>query len=178
MSDLITRFAYDQTGTNPDNLITNEPHALSDKQVRAFAPIYGPFFTDNAKLNDAATNTLLERGTQYQFVELLREVSLMLGKEICCVVLILDTNVSSNVTFTYNCVGGLYQNENASAIVNLYETVAADTRPVAWKDILNKPLQFEPTDHIHLLRDINGFEPMVTMLERIRNALMLSDVPI
>ncbi len=178
MSGLVTRFAYDQTGTNADNLITNEPHVLSSKQVRAFAPIYGPFYADNAKIYDAATNTLLERGTQYQFVELLKELSLKVGKEIFCVVLILDQNVSSNVTITYNCVGGLYQNQSAEAIVNLYETVAADTRPVAWKDILNKPLQFDPTDHAHLLTDINGFEPVVTILERIRNALMLSDVPI
>lgn len=177
MSDLLTRFEYDQTGTNPDNLVVNEPHSLSDKAVRAFAPKYGPFFTKNVVLTDAATNKILTR-SQYQFVELLQDLSLRTGQEICSVVLILDTNVSTNVTFTGQYVGGLYQKQTSEAIANLYETISQDERGISWKNVLNKPLEFPPTDHLHNLYDVVGFEPVVSVLERIRNAIMVSDVPV
>jgi ABC-type polysaccharide/polyol phosphate export permease len=59
----------------------------------------------------------------------------------------------------------------------MYETVLQDARPVAWENVLGKPLLFPPTTHLHNLEDVYGFEPIVGALERVRNAIILSDVP-
>lgn len=175
-SPIIVRFPYDPTGVNPDNSIQGEIHSLTAHAVRAVAPTYGPFFTTSLQVYDNGTDQLLVKGTDYEAVEMLEDITLRLGKEVCNLILILNQAVSAAVRINYQVVGGLYQN-SAAALINMYETVLQDNRPVAWENILNKPLLFPPTTHLHNLQDVYGFEPMVGALERVRNAIVLSDVP-
>lgn len=172
----IVRFDYDPTGVNPDNLVSNEIHNLTSNFVRAFAPVYGPFFADSVVLFDNANDRQLVRGVDYSITELNQDVTLRLGKEISSVVLVLNVNVSSAVRMTYQVLGGLYQNQ-ADAIANMYSALIQDNRPIAWENVLGKPLAFPPTLHLHNLEDVYGFEPVVNAVERIRSAIILSDVP-
>lgn len=172
----IARYPLDPTGLNPDNAISGEIHTLNIRQVRAIAPTYGPFFIESLALYDNATNRLLIKGIDFQCVELLQEATLRYGKEIAELILILDQTVSNEVRVSYQVLGGLYQN-NASGIMQMYETAMLDNRPVDWVNVLNKPYEYTPTLHRHLLEDVYGFEYIVVALERIRNAIMLSDVP-
>ena len=172
----IIRYALDPTGVNPDNVVNGEIHTLSTNKIRAIAPSYGPLYTESCSIYDNTTNRLLVRGQDYQFVELLQEATLKFGKEIAELVLILDETVSNQIRINYQVLGGLYQN-NASAVINMYETYLLDNRPVDWTNVLNKPFEYPPSLHLHLLRDIYGFEPIIVALERIRNAIVLSDIP-
>lgn len=172
----IVRYPLDPTGINPDNRVHGEIHNLSTRPIRGVAPTFGPFFTESLVVYDDTTNNLLVRGEDYQCVELLQEATVKFGKEICSLILILNESVSVVVRINYQVLGGLYQN-NASNVINMYETYILDNRPVDWLNVLNKPLQYPPALHNHLLQDIWGFEPVVVALERIRNALILSDVP-
>lgn len=172
----IVRYPLDPTGINPDNRVNGEVHTLNTRPIRAIAPTFSPFYTELLDVFDDTTNTLLVRGQQYQVVELLQEATAKFGKEICALILILDPNVSNVVRISYQVLGGLYQN-SAAAIINMWETYILDNRAVDWVNVLNKPLQYPPTLHNHLLQDIWGFEPVVVALERIRNAIALSDVP-
>lgn len=172
----LIRYALDPTGVNPDNLVVGETHTLSTTQVRAVAPTYGAFYTESLQVWDNTNNRLLVRGIDYQCVELLQEATLRYGKEISLLVLILNQTVSSVVRLNYQTLGGLYQN-NASGIVDMYNALIIDNRPVDWVNVLNKPLEFPPPLHNHLLQDVYGFESVVVALERVRNAIVLSDVP-
>lgn len=172
----IVRYPLDPTGVNPDNRVTGEIHLLNAKPIRALAPSFGPFFAQSVTVYDDSTNQLLIRGQDYQIVELLQEATVKFGKEICELILILNEAVSSTIRVSYQVLGGLFQN-NASGVINMYETYINDNRPVDWLNVLNKPLQYPPTLHNHLLQDVYGFEPVVVALERIRNAIILSDVP-
>lgn len=176
MPPSLIRYELDPTGINNDNRVENEPHTLTSSQVRAVTPLYGPFFTNNLQVFDVGNGQLLTRGTHFQCVELLQEATLKYGKEICSVVLIIDPLVSSNLSVNYNALGGLYQNDS-TAIANLYEAVINDNRQVLWENVLNKPIEYPPTLHRHLLDDLFGFEYVVAALERIRNAILLTDVP-
>jgi hypothetical protein len=166
----------DPTGVNPDNFINGEIKALSTSQVRAVAPAYGPFFTDSVVVYDHGNGRLLVHGDDYRIVDLLQSATLKFGLEIAQVILITNTNVSSSVRLNYQALGGQYQN-NAEGLTNIYETFMADGRPVDWAEVLNKPTQYTPTLHTHLLEDLYGFEPVVVELERVRNAIVLSNVP-
>lgn len=172
----IVRYPLDPTGVNPDNRVNGEIHTLSSKPIRAVAPTFGPFFTEGLEVYDDTSNALLIRNQDYKVVELLQEATVKFGKEICELILITNTSVSNVVRISYQVLGDKYQN-NASAVINMYETFLLDNRPVDWLNVLNKPLQFPPSLHNHLLQDIYGFEPIVVALERIRNAIILSDVP-
>lgn len=167
----------DITGINPDNFIDSEPHTLSNRPSRSIAPIYGPFFAASVQVRDGAT--LLQRGVHYQCVELHQEATLLYGKEICSIILIIDQNVSTNVEIAYQALGGHYTYSGSNeSLVNMYNSVINDNRPVDWMNVLNKPSEFNPTIHRHLLDDVYGFEPIVDYLERIKRAITLGQTDV
>lgn len=173
MSYNIPRFELDITGLNPSNLIIDEPHVLSSRDVRSVSPLYGPYFNESVVVKDGAT--VLVKDIDYQLTELHQEATLKYGKEISTVILIINPSVSSNVTITYQTLGGHYINDGA-IIANLYESVINDNRPVNWNNVFNKPSFYPPTLHRHLLEDVYGFEAVVDALERIRNAITLGQL--
>lgn len=171
----VVRYPFDPTGLDRNNLVLDEQHTLSPNKVRVFAPNYGPFYSESLRVLDKVTLQPLQ-AHQYKAVELLKEATVKTGKEVCAVVLILDENVSANVEVSYQNVGGLYMNDS-SAIASMYETVIKDNRPVDWENVLNKPYEYPPSLHRHLLHEIYGFEPVVVALERIHNAIILGNIP-
>ena len=176
MSITLIRYALDPTGVNPNNHVTGEVHTLSAAQIRSVAPDYGPFYSESMVVYDHGTNTLLVRGTHYQFVDLLQDPSLQFGQEICQLITILDSTVSNQVRLDYQVLGGYYQN-SSKAIGDLFETFLADNRPVDWTSVLNKPYQYPPTLHPHQLFDVTGFGPLVVAIERVTQAVTLSSIP-
>lgn len=165
----------DPTGLNINNRIADEPHNLSNRPVRSIAPNLGPFFGESLVIKNGSAN--LSRGTDYQIVELHQEATLRYGKEICSVILIINPNIPSNVTITYQALGGHYTYDD-SAIGNMYQSVINDNRPVEWTSVFNKPTEFNPTIHRHLVEDIYGFEPVVDYLERIKRAITLGQTSV
>lgn len=169
------RYSLDPTGVNSDNLIIGEIHTLSTSRIRAVATTHGAFFTESLVIYDALDNRQLIRGVDYQCTELLQEATLKFGKEISMVIVITNQSVSGQVRINYQVLGGLYQNP-AEAVKNAYENINLDA-PVNWIDIINKPTEYPPALHNHLLSDVYGFEALTIQLERIRNAILLSNQP-
>lgn len=177
-SQPLFRYALDKTGQNPNNAVFGEIHTLTVLSKRALSPIYGPFFTEEAhfSLYDDISNRQLVRGQDFLFVEILQEATMRFGKEIAQLIIITNSEVSNRVRVNYQVLGGLYQ-KTTDGLVNLYNTFLADDRAVDWLNVLNKPYEYPPSLHRHMLEDVYGFEPVVIALERIRNAIVLSDVP-
>lgn len=165
----------DPTGLNVNNRIPDEPHNLSNRPVRSIAPNLGPFFGESLVIKNGAAN--LSRGTDYQIVELHQEATLLYGKEICSVILIINPNIPSDVTITYQALGGHYTYSDV-AIANMYQSVINDNRPVDWTNVFNKPTEFNPAIHRHLIEDVYGFEPVVDYLERIKRAITLGQTSV
>jgi hypothetical protein len=176
MTNPLIRYPLDPTGTNPDNLVVGEVKTLATTTLRAVAPNYGPFYTESVKVYDHGNGELLARGTHYEIVDMLQSATLKFGFEIAQVILITNQSVGSQVRINYQTLGGPYQS-NTEGLTNLYDAIMSDNRPVNWIDVLNKPTEYTPTLHRHLLEDVYGFEPIVVELERIRNAMVLSNVP-
>lgn len=170
----VIRYPLDPTGTNPDNLVADEPHALVARQTRAIAPEYGAFYTESMVITDVSNNQILEKGVQYFAAELYEVPTGMFGKEVCAIILITDPSVSANVKLTYQCVGGEYS-RSATAIIQQIEALNLDDRPVEWGAIINKPSEYPPSHHLHDLGDIYGFEYQVHALDRIRAAILMGD---
>ncbi|EKD89582.1 MAG: Virion structural protein [uncultured bacterium] len=165
----------DISGTNLSNRIIDESHDLSNRPVRSIAANYGPFFAESLIIKDGSN--ILSRGTDYQLVELQQEATLRYGKEIVSVILIINSSINSNVTITYQSLGGHFVH-NDFAVANLYQSVISDNRPINWNEVFNKPAEFNPVIHRHLLDDVYGFEPVVDGLERIKRAITLGQTSI
>lgn len=178
----------DPTGTNPNNLIVDEDHTLTQDprfKNRSIAPVYGPFFTESVIVK--YNNNILVKGVDYQLAELHVEASLKFGKEIASVIIIINENITLppqntppgnfTISITYQALGGHYANMG-TAIINMYNFLFNDNRPVNWNNIINRPHGFPPTIHRHLLEDLYGFEPVVDYLERIKRALTLAQTSV
>lgn len=175
----IYRYPLDKTGTNPDNFVSRETHELQPKNrpgdVRVTSPTYGPFYAESFQMWDKDTGRLLDKGTDYRISELLGDASAIFGKEICQYIVVTNFDVSNTVQISYQALGGNYQNDG-SVVQNVFATFLNDTRPVDWTNVTNKPPAYPPSLHMHLLQDIIGFGPLVVALERIRQAILLSNV--
>lgn len=172
----LKRYPLDETGSSPDNLISGEPHELSSMEIRAVCPTYGAYYTASLRIYDVDNARWLDKGIDWRPADLLQDITVKTGMEVSMMFIVINTSVSSNIKITYQVVGGEYVNMD-STIANLYETIMKDTRAVDWLNIINKPLEFNPTMHRHMLEDVYGFEYVVAALERIRNAILMSDVP-
>ena len=166
----LIRYAFDDTGRNPDNYIKNEQHTLVDKRFRAIAPMYGAFYTEGFSLVDRSTGNLLVRGQDYVFAELYQSLTLEIGKEIAGIALVTNKLISSDIEISYQCVGGDYSVDSVTMESLLSKT--SDTEmSLAFLDIDNKPKTFTPSPHMHDLGDVEGMEVLVYQLERLRNAI-------
>lgn len=172
----LMKFELDKIGNNPDNLVVGEPHNLSSRPTRSIAPDHGAFYANSLVLR-SGSRVWNQRGIDYQIVELHQEATLLFGKEIASVVLVLNSEIPSEVTIDYQALGGLYAN-NDKTIADLYQTVINDNRPVEWRNVFDKPTEFNPSIHRHLLDDIYGFEPVVDYLERIKRAITLGQTDV
>lgn len=177
MSNPVFRYPLDLTGVNHNNLVSNEMHILpTNVQNRAILPSYGPYYTESLIVKDNVTGDILDKGIHYENLHLLEEATIRTGKEVCEVIIIKDISVSNEIIITYQTIGGLYQ-RTSDAILQLYNAVMNDNRPVHWSNIINKPLGYPPSLHKHLFQDVVGFEPLIVQLERLSNAITLSNVP-
>lgn len=140
-------------------------------------PDHGAFFALGFKMYDENTDRLLIFGEDYRFTELEQDASLKCGKEIYTVVLILNQTVSQNIRISeIHYVGDKYS-VPVKNIGNIYSTVMSDNRPVDWINVLNRPDKYPPQSHMHPTFELYGFESLVYVLERIRSAILLSNIP-
>lgn len=181
--DVYIRYAYDPTGVNPDNAVWNEPHVLSQRQFRAFAPKHGPFYVDSIVVVDRLTGQQLVRKTQtnpvgdYSVPMINQEMTLKLAKEVSDAVLIENENISDNILVSYQAVGGPAQRQ-IDNIVNMYEAFVNDTRMVDFvTGVFGKPLEYPPGPHPHYLTEVFGFEALTFVFERIRDAILMGNTP-
>lgn len=175
MAPIVIRYPLDPTGTSPNNLVQGEEHDLGSRRIRAFATSYGGFFTESIILKDKATDQILDKNTDYYCAELYTVPTEKYGKEICSVVVVTNESVSNEVVVSYQALGGPWSTSQ-QAIIQMFDTINLDDRPVTWGSILNKPTEFNPTHHLHDVGDVYGFEYIVAELERIYQAILLGDV--
>ena len=184
MSDQVyIRYAYDPTGSNPDNLVVNEEIRLSTRELRAAVPMHGPFYVESLRVYDKYTMQPLKRITKdsptgdFSVPMISQEATLKLGQEVADTFLIMATQPTDTILVTYQAVGGNFQ-RNIQNVVNIFEAFLNDNRKVDWvTGIYGKPTHYPPGPHPTHMVDIFGFESMNFMLERIYQAILLGNTP-
>lgn len=169
----VKKFPLDLTGTHPDNLIVDEEITLVIRKIRGFTPQYAPFFSDSVIITDVSTGRQLEKDVDYRISEIIETPTALTGKEVSAVIFILNESVSGKILVSYQVIGGDYQYLESS-LLKLIEALDIDDRPILWELIINKPDSFMPGMHLHDIGDIYGFEYVVNALNRIRDAILMS----
>lgn len=177
MPQTLVRYPLDTTGVNPDNLIRNEPHTLSERRFRAIAPEQGAFYVEGCIVTDTANDRILTKEVDYVFSELYQSPTIKYGKEIVGLIIVINPAVSANVTITYQALGGDYSG-NVEALVALLDAQTGSQTSTSYLDVINRPSSMVPQPHVHDLGDGQGFEFLVYALERLRSALIWADAPV
>lgn len=164
----------DLTGAAPTNLFTNELVQFNTSLERFFVPSKGPFYTTTLEIRHGVTNALLQPETQFKILHPVKEAIRMSGKEVCTAIYITDTSIPS-VRLTYRVIGGIFA-DTASEIGDIIaNNPLSPSSEVSWWDILDKPNQFTPTEHLHHVDNIYGMDDVVAVLENMRIAILAGD---
>lgn len=174
VSTAALKYPLDRTGTATSNKIVNEARSVGREVYRAIAPYAGAFFTKSMVVVDQATGAELTLNTDYKILYPYQEAELEIGKPICTIVQILSANVT-DVYLTYQCVGGPYTTAR-DVLVQLISDLQQDNRAVTWDAILGKPVEFNPSKHLHSATDLYGLEYVVLALEELVQAAYTGDV--
>jgi len=166
---IVIKYPLDPTGQNPNNLVAGEEHALSARPIRCIATKYGGYFANSMVIKDLATNLILN-SSQWYPSELYEVPTALYGQPVYALIVITDTTVSNLVSISYQAVGGEFSTSE-TALINLIDTLELDNRPVTWPNILLKPTDYPPSQHLHNAGDIYGFEYVTHALERIRSTI-------
>lgn len=169
-------YPLDRTASSTDNYIVGEVQQLPVADKRIVVPTFSPFFTNNLHIYDNNSNVELIRGDDYELGELHKDATMHLGHEVYQLLIIVNPNISGEIRINYQTVGGDYSYP-IPAIQKLYDQVINRNDPVDWNRVINKPDTFPPSLHTHWLSDVYGFQAVVDAIERVRNAIVMSDVP-
>lgn len=178
----VIKYPLDLTGQAASNLITGELHTVSVATQPAFVTNYGPFYTAALVVTRMDTGAVLTPKTvgattgQYVATQLMTDMTLRTGYEICSVIVLTDPTLPNDLTVSvqYQALGGPYS-ASVDAIQQLIDALDLADQPVLWADILGKPVLFPPAPHLHDLGDIYGFEYLVAALERVTQAIYIGD---
>lgn len=179
MTRLVNKYPVDLTGKEPNNLIVFEKHTLtppvSTGDLRVLIPNYGGYYTDSLIVRDVSGTRLTPR-IDYMASFLYEDATTRSGLEVCGAIIINNQNVSDVVHIDYQVVGGDLA-VSTSALEEVLQALADDTRPVDWANIIGRPNTFPAAGHLHALWELYGFEYVVIELERIAQAIIAGHQP-
>lgn len=166
-------YPFDNTASAPSNRINPEVVNITSAGERIFVPAAGIVFGHNFKIYDQ-NGVLLQPVTDYILANLEKEATLATGRDCYSIVRVLKTSVTQ-VTLDYQTPGGIYA-DSAQSIRDLINSLPPGVPyAVYWGQILNRPVQFPPAAHLHHAGDIYGLGEVVTLLDEIRQAILVGD---
>lgn len=147
-------YAYDPTGSLPDNLIEGEIHTLitpsTTQEALVIVPQQGPFHSNSLTVSPVVSGvpgTPLVEGVDY-FLCFQVTSALSAGLVLYAGIVFTDRNRLGNVSISYQTIGGDFvnsQNQVLLATIRRY----LDVRFVYYDQIVDIPTAFPPAPHTH-----------------------------
>lgn len=171
------RYEEDRTGLNPNNLVPGEEHVLPAVGSRFLVTKRGPFYTESIEIFDKASGRRLVPHLDYKCLQLEEEQTMLSGKEVCSVVVVTASDVTTSALLTYQAYGG-WLSYSVTAIIEMIEALQLDEREVSWKQIVGIPDRLPAAPHRHPLSDIYGWHKLFPGLGAIRDAIIVGNQPL
>ncbi|ANH51482.1 putative virion structural protein [Erwinia phage vB_EamM_Simmy50] len=170
---ILTKYKFDPTGKDPENLIGGERHSVAaGPKNKIIAVFEGPFFSASAKVR-LLDGSYLEPWVDFQPVHHFPEASKRTGKSCTCFIKILNESVNGDVFIEYQVVGGEFT-FNSITLENLLWAIINDERSVLWDNINNRPATYPPSYHTHdIFNDTYGWDDRIAFSNWISDYLIL-----
>jgi hypothetical protein len=167
----ITFLPLDLTAAALKNRIIDESHTLiklQNRNDRLVLPVHGGFYSEHTTLVDANGVTLV-KGVDWKPTYLYRELTELTGREVYGMVVVTNPNVSATVKLSYRAVGGPF-NVSVRELKDVLDALQLNQLAVNWDDVVAKPTEYNPEDHLHKYWQLYGFESTNYQLARIGTA--------
>lgn len=173
---IVKEYKFDIDGSNPENLITDEPREVPSGLLgKVIVPRHAAFFVESLSITDGSGRPL-KLDEHYRIYKLMGRATAYTSKEVACLIEILDEGIT-DVLMTYQTVGTMTLFD--IGLMSLAIEGLNDNRPVDYENITNKPIVFPPTLHGHsLLMDIVMFQDSVDFVEEFITALIRAGKPL
>lgn len=162
-------YPEDLYGTNPANLITNEPQTLQVPGPDDFyfiIPKAAPFFVDSVKVLNAATMQPYVEGDDYQLGHQFIEAMDSTGRPIAGSIRFMRPTITGQVLVTYRTLGGPWGFSD-QAIMRELSNKLVNPLIRSWGDIDPLPYSFPPLPHDQRIDTLIGSKQINETLEKI-----------
>lgn len=166
-------YPEDLNGTNPANLIKNEPQTLQapgPKDYYFIIPKAAPFFVDSLKVVNSANGQPYVEGADYQVGHLFIEAMDSIGRPIAGSIRFMRPTIIGQVLLTYQTLGGNWGFSDADILRELSNRLV---NPLirSWGDIAPLPYSFPPLPHDQRIDTLIGSKQLNDSLNRIGDIL-------
>ena len=170
LNKTLIKYPEDLSGLSPFNLVQNERVIIPRTTSRHFAPKHGPFFDASIKLRTIPGNVPLVPGVDFKILLLDQLAKTKSGQNVSYIVAITNPAVYGEISFDYQTIGGKFS-ASSSALKQLIENLELDSRGIRFDDLLDLPVTFPPSFHLHRVADLYGWEDMVDVVLQIKALL-------
>jgi hypothetical protein len=176
MSNALTAYPFDPSGTLASNKITAEHQVISPPELSEFhfiIPAATPFFAESMVIVHLPSQRTLVEGVDFVLTHYFHDASLQCAKPIYGSLTFYNQQLSGAVRMTYQTLGGEWTLSSAK-IIEILSNKLVNPRRVYWEQIADLPRTFPPIDHDWHLDDLVGMSEVVDVLEGIRDAIIAS----
>lgn len=163
------QYPYDPDGTNPDNVVTDNPHPLTPVQGSGYSlivPKAGPFFRRDFELVHKTSNRILKPDVDYVFTHFVLDISHALQEHVYGSVTIVNQKIMGDVVPTYRTIGGelvLEEDEFAKYAIHILESDGA----YPWDKLKDVPDALPPSEHEVPIETTAGYDELIATIEKI-----------
>ena len=172
--NLKVRYEFDQSGRNPNNLVSNEQHTTTQRLRKIIVPHYGHFYNDSVVLTELPSGREVPR-SDYFFEDPSEVIALKTGLAASMVIVVTNSRLGNKFAVSYQAVGGEFSGADVKLLARKLEDLNHDNRPVEWENIRNKPSTFNPAEHRHPIYQTFGYEGLIYIVERYIRAVLIGD---
>lgn len=169
-------YPYDVTGMASTNLISREPHVLTEinsASKRTIIPMFAPFYQDNFLLEYRDNNGVyspLVVGEDYDFSFMFIGASVSVGKKLYGGITVHRDFLNGMIYPTYQTLGGGWVG-NRNLILENLASLIYNPRIASWEQITDIQEVFPPLPHQQPLETLKGLEDLLVKFDDIVNAV-------
>ena len=173
MSSIEFSYPYNPNGDREDCKIRDEICNLTltnGEDYQFIIPKYSPFFEKGLKVKSLSKNKDLQINVDFILTHKFKSANDYLNQKIFGSITFLDKELTGEIQLTYLTLGGDFTNKDSLALEQLVANLTGH-RTVKWEDILDKPITFPPSPHVHTPGEIMDMNDVIASLDTIAELL-------
>lgn len=168
MTPDIKKYPLDLTGEAITNRVNAEKKVIANSNDVLITLNAGVFYAKGL-LIETSTKTL-EKDKDFILNYIHEDITIRSGCGAYALIVIINPDIKGDLSISYQAVGGEYTKLD-DAIIQAIEDINNTETVVRWDSVINKPLTYPSSAHVHVADDIVGTEDIVSSINSIAGAI-------